>query len=140
VDVNEGPQALIHGDDLFIVYSASGCWTDLYALGMLRFDGGNDLMKPEAWKKSPSPVFQQSNENHVYAPGHNSFFLSPDGKESWLLYHANSKPGQGCGRERSPRAQSFTWNADGTPAFGEPVKEGVGIATPGINQVEKYQR
>ena len=28
VDVNEGPQALIRGGRLFIVYSASGCWTD----------------------------------------------------------------------------------------------------------------
>jgi GH43 family beta-xylosidase len=130
IDVNEGPQALIHGDDLFVIYSGSACWTDTYALGMLRFTGGSDLLKPEAWKKSPSPVFQQSPENKVYATGHNSFFLSPDGRESWLLYHANSKPGQGCGRERSPRAQPFAWNEDGTPSFGEPVKEGQVLAAP----------
>jgi GH43 family beta-xylosidase len=130
IDVNEGPQALIHGDDLFIIYSGSACWTDTYALGMLRFAGGNDLLIAGAWKKSSSPVFQQSTGNHVYATGHNSFFLSPDGRENWILYHANSKPGQGCGRERSPRAQPFTWNADGTPAFGEPVKEGQPIAVP----------
>ncbi len=123
IDVNEGPQALMHGDDLFVVYSASACWTDNYALGMLRFTGGSNLLNPEAWKKSSSPVFQQSKENQVYAPGHNSFFLSPDGRENWLLYHANSKPGQGCGRERSPRVQPFTWNADGSPNFGEPVSE-----------------
>src|SRR4051812_1819096 len=35
VDVNEGPQILKHGDKLFLIYSASGCWTDSYALGML---------------------------------------------------------------------------------------------------------
>jgi GH43 family beta-xylosidase len=38
-------------------------------------------------------VFQTSEENGVYAPGHNSFFTSPDGKEDWILYHANTKPG-----------------------------------------------
>jgi len=35
VDVNEGPQFLKHGNKIFVVYSASGCWTDFYALGML---------------------------------------------------------------------------------------------------------
>jgi len=69
-------------------------------------------------------------ENKVFAPGHNSFFKSPDGKEDWILYHANSEPGQGCGKHRSPRAQKFTWNADGTPHFGEPVKEGMVLAVP----------
>src|SRR5258708_6156184 len=35
-----------------------------------------------------------------------------------ILYHANSKPGRGCGWHRAPRAQPFTWNVDGTPNFG----------------------
>lgn len=123
VNVNEGPQALQHNGKLFIVYSASGCWTDFYALGLLSFNGSNDLLNANSWKKSEKPVFKQSYENGVYAPGHNSFFKSPNGKEDWILYHANSKPGQGCGGFRSPRAQKFTWNADGTPNFGVPVKE-----------------
>ena len=112
-------------DKLFIVYSASGCWTDFYALGVLTASADGDLMDAASWKKSAQPVFKQSLENKVFAPGHNSFFKSPDGKEDWILYHANSEPGQGCGKHRSPRAQKFTWNADGTPFFGEPVKEGM---------------
>ncbi len=130
VDVNEGPQILKHGKKLFIIYSASGCWTDFYALGMLTADIESDLLKPESWKKSPQPVFKQSQENGVFAPGHNSFFKSPDGKEDWILYHANSKAGQGCGGFRSPRMQKFTWNADGTPNFGIPVKESVELEIP----------
>ena len=59
----------------------------------------------------------------MYAPGHNSFFKSPDGKPDWVSYHAKSKPIQGCGDFRSPRAQSFTWNKDGTPNFGGPGAE-----------------
>ncbi len=130
VNVNEGPQALQHDGKLFIIYSASGCWTDFYALGMLSFTGKNNLLDSSVWIKKPDPVFKQSKENGVYAPGHNSFFKSPDGKEDWILYHANSKPGEGCGRHRSPRAQKIVWNKDGTPYFGDPVKEGVELAVP----------
>ncbi|HWJ28600.1 MAG TPA: glycoside hydrolase family 43 protein [Flavisolibacter sp.] len=130
VNVNEGPQALQHQGRLFIVYSASGCWTDYYALGLLTLKNGRDLMDSINWVKSPQPVFKQSPNHGVYAPGHNSFFTSPDGKENWILYHANDQPGQGCGRFRSPRAQKFTWNKDGSPQFGEPVQTGVELAIP----------
>lgn len=130
VNVNEGPEVLSHGNKLFLIYSASGCWTDYYALGMLTASAANDPMDPLSWKKSQVPVFRQSKENGVYAPGHNSFFTSPDGKESWILYHANDMPGQGCGRFRSPRAQRFTWNPDGSPIFGTPVKAGKMLAVP----------
>jgi GH43 family beta-xylosidase len=129
VDVNEGPQVLRHGKKLVLVYSASGCWTDYYALGMLTAPVDSDLLQPGSWTKSPRPVFQQDPAG-VYAPGHNSFFKSPDGTQDWLLYHANDAPGQGCGRLRSPRAQPFTWNTDDTPNFGKPIAPGVPIIRP----------
>lgn len=130
VSVNEGPQFLYSCKKMFIIYSASGCWTDFYVLGMLSADIDSDPMLASTWKKSPQPVFKTSPENKVYAPGHNSFFKSPDGKEDWILYHANSEAGQGCGGKRSPRAQRFFWNADGNPVFGTPVAEGVKLAMP----------
>jgi GH43 family beta-xylosidase len=130
VNVNEGPEILKHGNKLFLVYSASGCWTDFYALGMLTASTNSDLLDARSWKKSAKPVFKKSVKNGVYAPGHNSFFKSPDGREEWILYHANSKPGQGCGGYRSPRMQKFSWNKDGTPYFGEPVKEGEVLTIP----------
>lgn len=129
VSVNEGPQILINGDKTFLIYSASGCWTDFYALGMLTLTG-KDLLLASSWTKSSQPVFKQSEKNGVYAPGHNSFFTSPDGKENWILYHANDQPGQGCGNFRSPRAQKFSWNSDGSPNFGEPLKTNTIINTP----------
>jgi len=130
VNVNEGPEILKHQDKLFLVYSASGCWTDYYALGMLTAPANANLLDPRSWTKSAKPVFKKSAENEVYAPGHNAFFKSPDGKEDWIIYHANSKPGLGCGKQRSPRMQKFTWNKDGNPDFGIPVKEGVAMPTP----------
>lgn len=130
VSVNEGPEILQHGNRIFLVYSASGCWTEYYALGMLSARAGADLMDPRSWTKNPQPVFRQSTANKVYAPGHNSFFKSPDGKQDWILYHANSAPGQGCGKFRSPRAQPFTWDTSGAPVFGEPVATGALIIHP----------
>jgi GH43 family beta-xylosidase len=130
VNVNEGPQFLSHDDKIFIVFSASGCWTDFYALGLLVFNGGNNLLDPSAWKKSEEPIFQQTAKNGVYAPGHNSFFKSPNGKEDWILYHANSNPGEGCGNKRSPRMQKISWDTNGFPVLGEPVSEQTILAIP----------
>ena len=36
VNVNEGPEFLRHGDRMFVVFSASGCWTDFTRLGFWR--------------------------------------------------------------------------------------------------------
>jgi GH43 family beta-xylosidase len=140
VAVNEGPQFLQHSDRVFLIYSASGCWTDYYALGMLSTYADSNFLDSASWIKNPEPVFMQSVKNGVYAPGHNSFFKSPDGKEDWILYHANSAPGQGCGRNRSPRAQRFTWDEDGTPNFGEPVKTEVPLAVPSEKPKRKINK
>jgi GH43 family beta-xylosidase len=130
VAVNEGPQILKREEKLFVIYSASGCWTDFYALGMLTASASANILDPLSWTKSQDPVFKQSATNDVWAPGHNSFFKSPDGTEDWILYHANEDPGQGCGKFRSPRAQKFSWTSDGTPYFGEPVSTSSPIEIP----------
>ncbi len=130
IDVNEGPEFLRRGDRVFLIYSAGGCWTDYYSLGMLTASASSDLLDPASWKKSPVPVFWMSPEAKAYGVGHNGFFRSADGKEDWVVYHANAEPGQGCGNRRAPRAQPFTWKADGSPDFGRPVALGAPIAAP----------
>ena len=128
--VNEGPQILKHGNRLFIIYSASGCWTPHYKLGMLEATTGSDLLDPGSWKKHDQPVFTMSEENGVYGTGHNSFFKSPDGTEDWILYHANDRPDQGCGMFRKPRAQRIEWTGDGYPVFGEALATSTPIEKP----------
>jgi GH43 family beta-xylosidase len=130
VDVNEGPEILQHAGRLFLIYSASGCWTNYYELGMLSASVASDLLNPASWEKSSRPVFEESPEAGVFGPGHNTFFKSPDGREDWILYHANSAAGQGCSVERSPRAQKFTWRTDGTPDFGKPLPTSTPIHKP----------
>ncbi|HZY79561.1 MAG TPA: glycoside hydrolase family 43 protein [Cyclobacteriaceae bacterium] len=128
--VNEGPQFLKHGNKIFIVYSASGCWTDDYSLGMLEASAGADLMNASSWTKSQQPVLQKDAEAHAFGAGHNSFFRSPDGTQDWIIYHANPEAGQGCRDFRSPRMQPFTWDSDDRPVFGKPVKVGELLAVP----------
>ncbi|MBR07204.1 MAG: alpha-N-arabinofuranosidase [Rickettsiales bacterium] len=127
----EGPQFLIGPKDkMFIIYSASACWSDNYSLGMLTAPKEANPLDPNSWTRSTEPVFIKAPENNVYATGHNSFFKSPDGTEDWILYHANTGAERGCGWERSPRAQKFTWKIDGTPDFGKPVKAGTTMKVP----------
>jgi GH43 family beta-xylosidase len=130
VDVNEGPEILQHGSRIFLIYSASGCWTNYYELGMLTASSGSNLLKSSSWTKSDHAVFHESPAAQAFGTGHNTFFTSPDGKEQWILYHANAGPNQGCGPLRSPRAQPFTWNVDGSPNFGDPIPLATPIAKP----------
>lgn len=118
----EGPEFLLGPKgDLFLVYSASACWSDDYSLGMLRAPAGSDPLDASAWRKFPTPVFAKSPENGVFAPGHNGFFTSRDGKEHWIIYHANPEPDMKCTPKRAPRIQPFHFDADGLPVFGTPV-------------------
>jgi GH43 family beta-xylosidase len=130
VDVNEGPEFLARGDKIFVAFSASGCWTDSYAIGLLTASADADPLDPTSWTKSPNPVFKGRRDAGALGTGHNSFFRSPDGTEDWILYHANPLPRQGCGDNRSPRMQKFTWRSDGTPDFGKPVPLGKRIRRP----------
>ena len=129
--VNEGPEILKKANGrIFLIYSASGCWTDDYALGMMTLKDGGDPMNASDWIKSAQPVFTKNVSGQAFGPGHNSFFKSPDGKEDWIIYHANPLTKQGCGNFRSPRMQKFIWNADGTPNFETPVAVGLEITRP----------
>ena len=130
IDVNEGPEVLAHGNKIFLIYSASACWSDYYELGMLTASADSDLLIASSWTKNPLPVFWQSPSAGAFGPGHNSFFKSPDGTEDWILYHANVGSQQGCGAKRAPRAQRFGWKADGTPDFGRPVSVGKPLPRP----------
>ena len=128
--VNEGPEVLMHRGKIFVTYSASGGTTLKYSLGLLENDS-DDLLDPQAWRKSDHPVFvsYQSPNGSVYAPGHNGFFRSPDGRDDWMVYHAKNTPVEGWGG-RTARAQRFGWTRHGTPDFGHPLPLSIPIPEP----------
>ena len=82
-------------------------------------------MNPASFTKS-GPVF--TGTTGVYGVGHASFTTSVDGSENWIMYH--SKVSASPGWDRVIRAQKFTWNADGSPSFGEPVESAKAISLP----------
>jgi GH43 family beta-xylosidase len=127
--VNEGPYPVYNAGKTYLTYSASHCNGPDYKLGTLTWTGGNPA-SASSWVKRSTPIFQRSDANGVYGPGHASFSTSPDGTETWIIYHANSSASQGCGTTRTTRAQKIGWNSDGTPNPGTPVATGVSIAGP----------
>jgi len=131
--INEGPEVLLHGGRLHVIYSASWCGTGAYALGRLTVPRTADLTDPATWTnaKHPSPVFAKAPGRGVYGPGHGSFFTSPNGRQDWMVYHATDDD-RGCftGGLRTTRAQRFRWRG-GVPSFGRPVGIGTDIAAPG---------
>ncbi|HLK99728.1 MAG TPA: family 43 glycosylhydrolase [Myxococcaceae bacterium] len=125
--VNEGPQVLRRNGKVFIVYSASGSWTNDYCLGMLTAAETANLLAPSSWTKSAGCVFAKTAT--AYGPGHNTFVTSPDGTQDWHVYHANPISGGGWDG-RNLRAQRFTWNLDGSPNFGTPTATTTALALP----------
>lgn len=125
--VAEGPALLARNGRLFLTYSASA--TDArYCLGMLTADADADIMDPKSWSKSPVPVFATSEANKVFGPGHNSFIVDEKGRDL-LVYHGRDyreiKGDPLFDPNRHARVQPIRWRADGTPDFGEPVRNGV---------------
>ena len=126
--VNEGPTFLTNGDRVFLVYSASGSWTDNYCLGMLTLTG-EDLLNPEHWEKAEKPVFKQL-RGLAYGPGHCSFAPAGDGS-IWMIYHANLVSGSSWAG-RSVWLAPVSFEEDGTPEFGKPARV-VKFPTKGLN-------
>jgi GH43 family beta-xylosidase len=122
VKVNESPEPLVHGGRVFITYSASGCWTPDYALGLLSASARADLMNASSWQKSATPVFHSNSSAGIYGAASNGFFTSPDGRQTWIAFHAVNDAAGNCGLERAVYAQPVTWGSDGFPQLGgEPV-------------------
>lgn len=121
--VNEGPAILMHGERIFISYSASGVGRE-YCIGLLWADKNSDLLSAASWTKSEKPVFQTSDANKLYGPGHNSFTVAEDGTTDLLVYHA--RPYETIEGDplydpnRHTCVQAFGWDAAGMPVFGEP--------------------
>ena len=120
--VNEGPAVIVHGERIFISYSASAT-DENYCIGLLWADLNSNLMNPASWQKSPTPVFTTSWENRQFGPGHNSFTVNAQGGDV-LVYHArNYTEIEGdplYDPNRHTRIKDLEWDKNGMPVFGVP--------------------
>ena len=127
--VREGPVTLTRHGRIFLTYSACPADTPDYKIGMLVASDQADPLDPKSWVQVPDPVFTRNDAVGVYGPGHHGFFQSPDGTEDWIVYHAKSGMARTY-RDRTTRAQRFTWTPDGRPDFGVPFGTTTEIAVP----------
>ncbi len=121
--VNEGPAVLVRHGRVFLT-SASA--TDHnYCMELLTVSADADLLDPESWDKSPTPVFKSSPASSQYGPGHSCFTVAEGGRTDLLVYHARNYKeidGDPLGNpDRHTRVKVLDWRADGTPDFGEPI-------------------
>ena len=115
----EGGFFLKKNGRLFLIYSANGCWSNHYALGVLEWTG-DSLLSPDSWTKHPEPLLVYG--NGIYGPGHASFFRSPDGQEVWCVYHGMLASNDTVTpAPRYVNVQRVEFDESGYPVMGLPI-------------------
>lgn len=127
--IQEGQAILKHNGRLFIAYSGAGSWTPFYSIGLLALQEGGNPLEPEHWSKVEQPLMKMNEEIDVFGPGHNSFTTSPDGTETWIVYHATSGIHDGW-NNRKARAERVAWDDQGMPILNGPLAIETAIAVP----------
>ena len=130
-----GKAAIVEGgffveknERLFLIYSANGCWSDHYCLGVLEHTGGS-LCCADNWKKHEKPLLVYG--NGVFGPGHATFFASPDGSELWCAYHGMKRHNETVTWDaRFFHIQRVDFDANGFPVMGKPVGYETKLASP----------
>ena len=135
----EGPVGFTSNGVNYITYSAgSSVWYDGYSVGLLVNNGppqpngtGDALLNPGSWRKV-GPIFDGHHTS--WGTGSVVFVPSPDGKETWNVYHGIDC--ENCSwANRSIRMQKMYWDEEGFPVLGYPVdildtKDSLGEAVP----------
>jgi len=127
--INEGPIMLKQPDGkIKCVYSGNTSLGDDYCLGELTLTPGGNPMLASSWVKSASPILQKDPARHVYGPGHNSFTVSPDGTEVWMVYHEAKVSGSGFNRRA--RIQKVDFDPQGNIVMGGPMDSNTPYTLP----------
>lgn len=125
VGVNEAPTTLLHGDRLFVAYSAAAT-DENYAMGLLWIDKDADPLQAGNWVKCDHAVLSTNIENQQFGPGHSCFTTDEQGREV-LIYHTRNHAGMAGDAKYDPsrhtRLKYFCWGEDGMPDFGQPAPE-----------------
>lgn len=129
--INEGAFFIQNNGRVFIVYSANGCRSADYCLGVLEYTGG-EICDESNWIKHPNPLFVKG--NGIYGPGHASFFSSPDGKETWCAHHCILESDPDFSTNVWPKRylclQKIGFDETGYPVMGVPTGKDVSVPVP----------
>lgn len=110
---NEGPYALVTKDHIFLTYSGGAAGGYTYVLGLLTAGMDGDLLNPNSWMKSSTPVLSYYSVKGEYGPGHNSFFQDADGN-IMIAYHAQNSLKSNL---RCTGIRRMHFNVHGVPIF-----------------------
>ncbi len=128
IPVNEGPAAMVHGNKIYLAFSASATGPE-YCIGLMYADKNADLMNISSWTKLDKPLLTSDDLIDEYGPGHNSFVKDENG--DWIfIYHSRDEAcfSGNCGYSdhdplydpcRSARKRKVIWGADGLPILNE---------------------
>lgn len=82
----------------------------------MSIEAGKDPLFPGNWKSVEGPVFERNDDENVYTTGHAAFTQSPDGTETWMVYHGTVNTTHINGY-RIARIEKIGWSEDGSPVF-----------------------
>lgn len=88
-EVLEGPFVLRRGETIHMTYAAA-LIDHTYAVGMLTARDGDELLSPDAWRKSNYPLVHRFSMPDQLGGGHNAFVQDEMGNDVMLI-HALSK-------------------------------------------------
>lgn len=123
--INEGPQVVQRDGRTLVLFSCGSALLPSYKMGLLELVG-SDPLDPSHWRKHPTPILASTQT--TFGVGHGTLVDSPDGRETWLVYHRKIETTRNF--KRVLQAQPVTWSADGFPQIGDPVEAGVGLRLP----------
>ncbi len=140
---NEGPAMSFAPDGTpVLLYSGAYSGADYYCIGYLKLVG-SDLLNQNSWQKGDKPLMETDvnvsvnpEASEIIAPGHNSVFKSPDGKEDWICYH--SAKYSGAGWDRQVRLQKMTWNGN-TPVVEKIFRASDPAPLPSGDTAKRYK-
>lgn len=113
---NEGPFFIYNRNVSYMIFSASSTWDPGYCLTQMSIEAGKDPLFPGNWKSVEGPVFERNDDENVYTTGHAAFTQSPDGTETWMVYHGTVNTTHINGY-RIARIEKIGWSEDGSPVF-----------------------
>jgi GH43 family beta-xylosidase len=83
----EGAAVQVHGGRYYCFYSGGAWEKDNYGVSYIVADHPlGPYTRPEGGEQAL--LMRTPRDGQLLGPGHNSFTLSPDGSEAWIVYHA----------------------------------------------------
>jgi len=107
--VEEGPYALIRGENLYLTFSAAAVDSS-YVVSMLKTQKGKNLLNPADWIKRNAPILTSRCVTNEYGTGHNAYVIDDD-VNVWNSYHARP----GVEGPRSSGIRRVYFDIDGEP-------------------------